>query len=257
MNLARKLDRVLTKFHCDILFEDDAIIVIEKSTGLLVIPDRYNHGAPCLSDFLTEEFGKIFVVHRLDRETSGVLVFAKTPEAHQLLNMEFESKTAGKTYAAIVKGVPQNDEGTIDLPLGPHRSVPGKYAVNRRDGKDSVTDYAIEERFAGFAFVEVRPRTGRTHQIRVHLSESGMPIVGDMLYGDKRPFLLSDVKRGYRLKGEEEKPLLSRTALHATTLVITHPVTNERTTFTSELPRDMNAVLKSLRKYAPLIGSAA
>lgn len=250
MNSARKLDRVLAKFHCDIASEDDALIAIVKSSGLLVIPDRYNHAAPCVSDFLKEEFGEIFVVHRLDRETSGIVLFAKTAEAHQLLNNEFETRAVTKRYLAIVRGEPAEDAGTIDLPIGEHRHQAGRMTVDDREGKDSVTEFTVLERFIGHALVEARPKTGRTHQIRVHLREIGLPIVGDPLYSDGEPFLLSSIKRGYRVKGEEELPLLARTALHAAGLEIVHPITQARMSLSSDVPRDMQAVLKSLRKYA-------
>lgn len=250
MNFARKLDRVLAKFSCDIVHEDDTLIAIAKSSGLLVIPDRYNHAAPCISDFLKEEFGEIFVVHRLDRETSGIVLFAKTAEAHQSLNEAFEHRTVTKRYLAIVKGEPADDSGTIDHPIGEHRHLAGRMIVDDRGGKESVTEYSVIERFIGHALVEARPRTGRTHQIRVHLREVGLPIVGDPLYSDGEPFLLSSIKRGYRVKGEEELPMLARTALHAAGLEIDHPVTKERLILASEMPKDMQAVLKSLRKYA-------
>jgi RluA family pseudouridine synthase len=250
MNMARKLDRVLVRFDSAILWEDTSLIAIDKASGLLVIPDRYNHAAPCLSDFLTDEFGQIFVVHRLDRETSGVVVFAKTAEAHAQLNAEFEARGVEKRYRAIVRGTPLAESGTIDLALKEHRHVAGKMTVDKGRGKESVTDYTVLERFAGFALLEARPRTGRTHQIRVHLSEFGLPILCDPMYSDGKPFFLSEIKRGYRVKGEEERPLLSRTALHAASLTVTHPVTGERLTVEAEMPKELQAVLKGLRKYA-------
>jgi RluA family pseudouridine synthase len=247
--MKRKLDWRLRSLGCDVLFEDDALLVLDKPPNLLVLPDRFNNALPNLYTTLCEELGSLFVVHRIDKETSGVILFAKTAEAHAQLNTQFEGRAVEKVYQAIVLGEPESRAGTIDLPLS--ESSAGTMKVDRKKGKESVTDYTVLEQFRGYAWVELRPKTGRQHQIRVHLQAMGTPIVGDSLYGNGRGFYLSMIKPGYRNAGEE-KPLVKRTALHAASLTFQHPVHGERTTFTSPLPKDLRSALKYLRKFRSL-----
>jgi RluA family pseudouridine synthase len=248
--MKRKLDFILKARNGSVIFEDDHIIVVEKPSQLLVLPDRYNHELPNLYDMLTVEFGKIFVVHRIDKETSGVIVFAKDAEAHASLNSQFEHREIHKKYVAIVVGRPDEAEGTIDLPISESQTHPGVMKVNRKHGKPSVTNYRVDELFDGYALVEAIPESGRLHQIRVHLASIGLPVMSDKAYGDGKPFFLSEIKSNYYSDGDE-KPLLSRTALHAQSVSFRHPVTNEQVTFTAELPKDMRSVLNHLRKYKP------
>lgn len=233
-----------------VLFEDDDLLVLNKPSGLLVLPDRYDEAKANLIGLLTAAEKEMYVVHRLDRETSGVIVLAKTREAHAALNTQFEERTTAKVYHAVCRGGTSADEGIIDKPLSEHAHVRGKMRVDLKNGKDSVTEYRILERFNGFVFVEALPKTGRTHQIRVHLAEEGMPVAGDSMYGDGEPFKLSDIKRDYREGEEPEKPLLDRTALHAHSLTFQHPSRNEEQTYVAPLPKDMRSVLQVLRKYA-------
>ena len=243
--MKRKLDFLLRTHHVEVVFEDDVIIVLNKPAHLLVLPDRYDQTLPNLQAFLGDEFGTIFTVHRLDKETSGLVLFAKTAAAHANLNQQFEGRTVSKVYLAIVCGEPTEGKGEINLPLSEgHRLM----RVDKKHGKESSTQFAVLERFREYAFVEVRPRTGRMHQIRVHLKEIGLPILSDPLYGDGNAFFLSAVKPNYRSEGDE-KPLLSRTALHALSLHIRHPENMQEVTFEAALPKDMRTVLKYLRKF--------
>jgi 23S rRNA pseudouridine1911/1915/1917 synthase len=246
--MKRKLDWRLRTYHIHIVFEDDHLLVIDKPAGLLVLPDRYRANLPNLYTILNEELGKAFIVHRIDKETSGLMVVAKTEEAHSVLSRQFESREVHKQYLALTVGSSTQEEGVIDLPLAESDRQAGVMRVDRKSGKASQTAFGVVERFVGYALVRAEPRTGRTHQIRVHLSEAGMPIVSDPLYGDGKPFFLSQVKRGYKPVGEE-KPLLNRTALHAAELVFTHPSTGERVHFVAEMPKDMRSVLQYLRKF--------
>ena len=243
-----KLEHILKKGGGGILLEDDAVLAINKPAGLLVLPDRYDHNLLNLYDLLKETFGTIFVVHRIDRETSGVVLFAKTAEAHAQLSTAFEQRQVEKKYRAIVAGTSHTDSDSINLPIIENEHGIRKMKIDTKKGKEARTDYTVMERFDGYALVEARPHTGRTHQIRIHLSSIGLPILADPLYGDGRGFFLSTIKRNYQGK-EEEQPLLRRTALHAFSLSFSHPVTNRKILVEAPLPKDMEAVLKALRKY--------
>ena len=246
--MKRKLDFIIKSRNGEVLFEDDDLIVLNKPSNLLVLPDRYNQSLINLYAILREEFGEIFVVHRIDRETSGTIVFAKNASAHSLLNAQFEERRITKKYTAIAIGSPGQAEGRIDAPIMESRTHAGVMKVNHKHGKASVTNYRIVEMFDGYALVEAEPESGRTHQIRVHLASIGLPVMCDRVYGDGKPFYLSNVKYRYFTEGDE-KPLLSRTALHAETLSLFHPRSGSQMTFTSALPKDMRSVLNYLRKF--------
>lgn len=243
----RKLKWRLESTGTEIIHDDDDLIVLDKPANLLVIPDLYRHHLPNLQSILLEELGEIFVIHRIDKETSGVVLFAKTAAAHAALNERFEGRLVEKMYLGIVVGQPVEDEGRIDKPLS-ESNTPGVMRVDQKSGKESVTEYRVLERFQGYSFLEMRPRTGRMHQIRVHLKALGAPLLGDRIYGDGKPFYLSSVKASYRSTGEE-KPLLDRTALHAFALSFDHPHTGVRSNHSAGLPKDMRSVLNYLRKF--------
>ncbi|MBK9012871.1 MAG: RluA family pseudouridine synthase [Saprospiraceae bacterium] len=239
------------KLQIEIVYEDDDLVVVNKPANLLTIPDRHSADKPNLYHMLGNEFGKIFTVHRLDRETSGILVFTKTEEAHKELSKQFMDRTVEKIYFALVEGVMHQQEGLIDKPLGPHPTHPEKMAVVH-GGKPSRTNYKVTETFKNFTFIECSIETGRTHQIRVHLHTIGYPLAVDALYGRQSSFMLSKVKlRRFKLSKfeEEERPLMSRTTLHAGKLVFNHPTTGERMTIQADLPKDFGAVINQLRKW--------
>jgi 23S rRNA pseudouridine955/2504/2580 synthase/23S rRNA pseudouridine1911/1915/1917 synthase len=232
------------------LYEDDDLIIVNKPGGLLVIPDRFNSEIPSLNRILEAKMGqKIWVVHRLDKDTSGVICFAKNEQAHRYLSILFQERDVNKFYAGLVTGIVNPPDGRIESPIAEHPAVHGKMVVNRK-GKMAVTDYRVVEQWPLYALLQFQIHTGRTHQIRVHMASIGHPIVCDEIYGDGQPFLLSNIKRKFKLseKDEQEKPLLSRLALHAYKLQFVKedgtPITVE-----AEIPRDMSACIKQLNKW--------
>lgn len=239
------------KHPFEVLYEDDQLLIVEKAAGTLTIPDRLGRETHHLLGFLQKRYEKVMTVHRLDRDTSGILVFARTEDAHRHLSMQFERHTVDKFYHVIVDGVLHHEEGEIDKPIGEHPTIPGKMIVTAQ-GKPSLTFYRVLERFRQFSLAEVQLRTGRTHQVRVHFQSIGYPLAVDPLYGRRKALYLSEIKvKNYKTGkfSEEERPLLQRTPLHASRLRIDHPANGERLEFHSELPKDMQAVLQQLRKW--------
>jgi len=211
-----------------ILFEDGHLIVIDKPAGLSVLPDGWEQNAPYLVKMLEEKFGKIFIVHRIDKITSGVMVFARDAETHRSLSMQFEGHEAEKKYHAIIEGNPKWEEKIARFPLRVnvghrHRTV---VASRDRNGKPSETRFRILKRYRAAAWIEASPMTGRTHQIRVHAAAFGHPLLGDILYG------------------AAETNLIARPALHAYSLTFTHPDINKRVMFKAEYPKDFATALK-------------
>lgn len=271
-----------------ILFEDDSIVAFDKPSGMLVAPDRWDKTRENLMGLVHDHprYGHgVANVHRLDADTSGLLLCAKTKTALDFLSGQFQAKTVEKKYHALVAVLqPEHamkvitpvrdaagalpDSFTVELALGEDERQVGRMRVFKgRGGKASVTEFRTLERFrgsmrpasrtapgsavaAGFAFVECRPLTGRTHQLRVHLAAAGAPILYDPFYGNPDIALrLSDLKRGYKGR-EEERPLVGRLALHASELVLKHPVTREPLALSSPLPKEFEVALKHLRRFA-------
>jgi RluA family pseudouridine synthase len=228
----------------------------------LTSPDRYDPQRPNLMKLLhngiaagkpwARERGLNYLMnaHRLDFETSGVILLAKTKPALVALADLFGSEKPLKQYAALVQGTPAEDKFELDAPLAPHPVKTGLVRVDLKNGKRARTSFEVLERFSGWTLLRCVPLTGRTHQIRVHLRHAGLPIVGDELYGGK-PLWLSRLKRDYRLKrGREEQPLISRVALHAEQLTLPHPVTGETLAITAPWPKDLKVAVKYLRQFA-------
>lgn len=230
----------------EILFENEEFIALNKPAGLLSVPDR-TQSAPSLKDLLIEKYKEIFTVHRLDRETSGVIVFAKTAESHQHLSVIFQERQVEKVYFGIVWGVPASPKGIIELPMLEHPGKNGMMVVNRK-GKPASTGYEVSENFGKYSLIKFDLYTGRTHQIRVHMKETGHPILCDPLYGDGKPFFVSSLKRNYKhSEFEEEKPILSRLALHSAKLVFTD-AHGKKFSLEAEMPKDLRALLSQMRK---------
>src|SRR6266540_3020664 len=193
----------VVKISPEIIAENDRFIVINKPPGLLSIPDREGKEIS-LKQLLQQKYGQVFTVHRLDRETSGIIVFAKDPEMHKFLSQAFEERNVEKYYVGIVIGSLPEKSQTIDAPISEHPVKKGLMVVHKK-GKPAVTDYEVLEEFGKFSFVQFRIHTGRTHQIRVHMQYIGHPLVCDELYGDGLPVKLSSFKRNYKLSKYEEE----------------------------------------------------
>ena len=234
----------------EILFEDSDLVVVNKPPGVLTIPDRFDSSKPNLSGLLRKKRETVLTVHRLDKETSGVIVFAKNESAHKNLSIQFENRTVDKTYHVLLEGLMQPTEGKIDQPIAPHPAQAGKMMVSNK-GKKSKTTYMVLEQFQRYCLVAAKIHTGRTHQIRVHFESIGYPLAVDKLYGAREKFMLSEIKlKKYRLgKNHEERPLISRSSLHAFHLGFIHPDTKKRLDFEAAYPKDFRAVLQQLRKW--------
>ncbi len=238
------------KWLPDILFEDAELVVINKPPKLLSIQDRHDPAIPHALGVLRERYGDLFVVHRLDRETSGVMVFARSAAAHRMLNRLFEERRVIKTYLALVEGMPSPRTGRVDRPIAPNPSRPGTVRIDVQFGRPAATVYRTVETFASYSLIEALPETGRTHQIRIHFASIGHPLAVDDVYGNNSALYLSRIKPGYRPKaGREERPLMDRATLHAYSLEWTAANSSERQCFTAPLPKDFRALLHQLQKY--------
>ncbi len=230
-----------------LIFENDDFTVLNKPSGLLSIPDREGKEVS-LKDLLQEKYAQIFTVHRLDRDTSGVIVFAKNEETHKHLSRQFEERQTEKIYVGLVIGSPAEKKGSINKPIAENTVKRGMMIIHQR-GKESLTDYEVIDDFGIYSWLQFRIHTGRTHQIRVHMKDIGHPIVCDELYGDGKPILLSGIKSKFKLskKEEEERPILNRLALHAYKLKFadTHGKVFE---LEAAVPKDIRATLQQLKK---------
>ncbi len=231
-----------------VIFENDDFIALNKPAGMLTIPDRHDEMQPSLYKILTAQHGKIFIVHRLDRETTGLILFAKNEASHKHLSQLFEKRNIKKNYLAIIKGSFTDKEGSINEPLVEHPYRKGEMSVGKK-GKPSLTEYTILEDYGNYSLAKCAIQSGRTHQIRVHMKFAGHPLACDPIYGDGKPILLSSFKKKYKLaKSEvEERPLLSRVALHSYQLYFKDAQLNEHF-LEAPLPKDMKAVLQQLKK---------
>jgi RluA family pseudouridine synthase len=212
----------------DILYKDEHLLVVNKPAGLSVLPEGWEPDAPYLVKMLEEAYGKIWVIHRIDKITSGVVVFALTADAHRSLNIQFEKHQVEKKYHAIVNGLPMWNEKVTKFPLRVNVGHKHRTMVDNKNGVKSETHFKVLKRGRDLSLLEAVPMTGRTHQIRVHAYALGFPLLGDTLYS------------------APETNIIARPALHAQSLDFNHPVTSERMTFTAPYPADFKKALKSL-----------
>lgn len=222
----------------DIIFEDDQIIVVNKPRGMVVHPAPGNFDGTLVNALLYHCNGRLSsingierpgIVHRIDKDTSGILVIAKTDIAHRFLGAKFAEHDIDREYIALVRGVVSENGARIDAPIGRHPTDRKKMAVNTRNGKNAVTHFTVEKRYRKATLIKAKLETGRTHQIRVHLSYIGHPVIGDEVYGG--------IKKGHSIKGQ---------ALHAGRLGFEHPSTGEKMIFEAEPPEEFKRLMKEL-----------
>jgi 23S rRNA pseudouridine1911/1915/1917 synthase len=233
-----------------IVYADDDFVIVNKPPGVLTIPDRFDATKLNLYHHLQLQYGDIFIVHRLDRETSGIVCFARNEAAHRELNRQFQQREVDKTYCVLVQGVVLADEGRIENYLNEHPNIPGRMIVVKHLGKKSITEWKVAERFKNYTLLDANIKTGRQHQIRVHFMDMGHPLAVDPMYAKKDGLFLSEIKRKYKAPLiAEELPLMSRLTLHAHHLRLTHPTTGETMEFLAPVPKDFEAILVQLRKW--------
>ena len=245
-----------------VLFEDGHLLALDKPAGLLTSPDRYDPERPNLMKLLhagiergapwAKQRGLSYLMnaHRLDFETSGIILLAMSKPVLIALANLFSSEKPVKTYLALVHGNPVKSPFEVDAKLAPHPVKVGMVRVDEKNGKRSRTLFELLERFNGWSLLKCQPVTGRTHQIRVHLRQAGLPVAGDTLYGGG-PLLLSRLKPNYRLKpNHTERPLINRVALHAAELKLPHPVTGTEVVISAPWPKDLKVAVNYLRRYA-------
>ena len=220
----------MTEQKLTILYADANLLVVDKPAGVLSIPDGYDHAVPYLRRMLEPSYGRLWVVHRLDKETSGVIVFARNADVHSKLNVQFAEHQVSKTYHALIFGMPDWDEKMADIPLRANVGRRNRTAVDIARGKHALTHFRVLENFPGHSLLEAKPETGRTHQIRAHLYDLGFSILSDPLYGFG-----------------EISPFIGRLALHACSLTFWHPTTGEMVTLGAPYPQDFELALSQLR----------
>lgn len=231
-----------------VIFENDDFLAINKEPGMLTIPDRHDDTQLSLYKSLNQQYGKIFIIHRLDRDTSGLILFAKNETAHKYFSQLFEQRNIQKKYLGLVRGSMPAKTGSINEPIAEHPVKRGMMTISRK-GKASLTNYEVLEDYGIYSLVQFEIQSGRTHQIRVHAKSIGHPIICDEIYGDGKPILLSSFKKKYKLSQHdlEERPIISRLALHSASLHF-KDIHQKDFFIEAPLPKDMKALLQQLRK---------
>lgn len=230
-----------------VLYKDEYILAVNKPSGFLSSPDRYDLEAKAVSRELEMEHGRLWSVHTLDIDTSGILVFARNETAHRALSVLFEEREVKSIYHAVIAGRPSWTETVCDLSLTPDGDRMHRTIIDGA-GKPSFTGFHVLGCHSKMAIVEAMPKTARAHQIRIHLAALGYPIACDSLYGDGKPVFLSKIKKKWKGDDERERPLIIRTALHAFSIEFCHPSTHATVRIEAPYPKDFKALVLQLRK---------
>ncbi len=240
----------------DIIYEDKYLVAVNKPKNMVVHPaPGYPSGTlvNAMLYYCQKELSSAGdpirpgVIHRLDKDTTGVIIFAKDDEAHWRLSMQFERRRIHKEYLAVVEGQVELDSDIIDAPIGAHPYIRERYTVRKEVGRSAITTYEVIERLGKFTFLRLKPQTGRTHQLRVHMSYIGHPIVADTLYGARK------ITVGELLNTHDQTPIIDRFALHAHKLQFKHPITGKDTIIQAPLPNDFLNLLDILKKHKTLL----
>ncbi|MCL2720110.1 MAG: RNA pseudouridine synthase [Treponema sp.] len=228
-----------------IIYQNENIIAVNKTSGISVGGDRWDESKERLDKLLESDLKikKIYTVHRIDKETSGIIVFAKNKDVHRDLSVAFEKRETEKKYIAIVHGKPSWKETTCNLALVPNGNKKHMTIIDKFRGKESLTIFICKTSIGNYSVLEVKPVTGRIHQIRVHAAALGHPIVCDGLYGKLSPVKLSSFKKAWRGDPQEERPLLNRLGLHAFELKLPG-----LELLTAPLAKDMASLIKQMEK---------
>lgn len=251
-------DLVPEQIPLDIIYEDDHMLAINKQKGIIVHPSKGTQ-LGTIANGLAWYAGSLShgddpfrpgIVHRLDKNTTGVMLVAKTDEAHWRLSLQFERRTVRKTYLGVVEGGPRLDSDIINAPLGTHPTMKDRYIVPgahqeviRRLAKEAITEYEVVERYRGYSLMHLHPRTGRTHQLRVHMSYIGHPMAGDTFYGGHH------VSEKHITGEGSDEPLTNQQALHAFRIRFTHPILETVMESEAPPPADLNRLITLLRAH--------
>jgi RluA family pseudouridine synthase len=228
-----------------VIFDCEKFITVNKASGISIGGDRWDESKERLDKLLEKDLKipKIFTVHRIDKDTSGLVIFAKDKETHRSLSVAFEQRKVQKKYIVIVHGRPAWKETSCDLALVPNGNKKHMTIVDKFRGKESLTHFSCILSAGNYSVLEARPETGRIHQIRVHACAIGHPVVCDELYGKTNPIKLSSFKRGWRGDPIEERPLLARLGLHAQEIIL-----QDEQKFTAPLAKDISSLIKQMEK---------
>jgi 23S rRNA pseudouridine1911/1915/1917 synthase len=234
----------------EILLQNQDYVFVNKPSGLRTIPDRHDASVPSVLHLLNRLFEKVMIVHRIDMDTSGCLVFAFNPEAHRHASILFETRQVTKKYLGIVHGAPAQESGIIQDRITDHINIKGRMMVHAKLGKEAITQYKIIEQFNGYSLIEFHILTGRMHQIRLHCSNMGCPLLCDPIYGKDEQIFVSQMNRKYKMSKfqEEEKPILSRLALHSHYISFAD-LQGNTLECSAPLNKDMHATLAQMKKH--------